>query len=93
MKAGVVALLNLILSIYFIVPAAAQYEDDIVVERLMTADEVMLMGTMSGPIAITHIDNQPIGGTTGDIGPVTKRLKELYTQAMVQEKNLFDILN
>ena len=67
------------------------HEDDIVVERLMTADEVMLMGTMSGPIAITHIDNQPIGGTTGDIGPVTKRLKELYSQAMVQEKNLFDI--
>jgi len=43
----------------------------------------------SGPIAITHIDKKPIGD--GNIGPVTKRLKELYNQAMVDEANLYDI--
>jgi branched-chain amino acid aminotransferase len=64
-------------------------EDDITVERLMDADEVMIMGTMSGPIAITHVDGKVIGN--GEIGPVTTRLKALYNEAMTDEKNLFDI--
>eukprot|EP00040_Diaphanoeca_grandis_P022257 m.119281 g.119281 ORF g.119281 m.119281 type:complete len:317 (-) comp28721_c0_seq1:389-1339(-) len=63
-------------------------EDDIVLERLFDADEVMVLGTMSGPIAITHVDDKPIG--TAEIGPLTTRLKELYTHALVDEKNLFD---
>ena len=68
------------------------HEDDILVERLYAADEVMVMGTMSGPIAITHVDGKPIGGgLVGEIGPITKRLKELYNEAMTQEENLFDI--
>ena len=64
-------------------------EEDINVERLFNADEVMIMGTMSGPIAITHVDDRPIG--TGDIGPVTTTLKRLYVQSMKDEKNLYDI--
>jgi branched-chain amino acid aminotransferase len=65
-------------------------EDDISPERLFDADEVMIMGTMSGPIAITHVDDKPIGGT-GELGPLTKRLKSLYMEAMTKEENLFDI--
>jgi branched-chain amino acid aminotransferase len=64
-------------------------EDDITVDRLMDADEVMIMGTMSGPISITHVDGKVIGN--GEIGPVTTQLKELYNQAMTDEENLFDI--
>ena len=66
------------------------HEDDIGLERLFDADEVMVMGTMSGPIAITHVDGKPIG-KSGEIGPVTTRLKQLYTEEMTKEKNLFDI--
>jgi len=65
-------------------------EEDIAADRLFEADEVMILGTMSGPIAITHVDGRPIGGT-GEIGPVTVRLKELYCEAMVKEENLYDI--
>ena len=65
------------------------HEEDIKVERLFDADEVMIMGTMSGPIAITHVDDRPIG--TGDIGPVITHLKRLYVEAMEDEKNLYDI--
>lgn len=64
-------------------------EDDITVERLMDADEVMIMGTMSGPIAITHVDGKVIAN--GEIGPFTTHLKALYNEAMTDEKNLFDI--
>lgn len=64
-------------------------EDDIALERLFDADEVMIMGTMSGPVAITHVDDKPIG--SGGIGPVTTRLKGLYVEAMTQEENLFDV--
>jgi branched-chain amino acid aminotransferase len=65
------------------------HEDDIVAARMFDADEVMVMGTMSGPIAITHVDDKSIG--SGEIGPVTKRLKVLYNEAMIKEENLFDI--
>lgn len=65
------------------------HEQDIVVERMFEADEVMVMGTMSGPIAITHVDDKIIG--SGEIGPMTTKLKALYNEAMVDEKNLFDI--
>lgn len=68
------------------IPAA---EDDVAVARLFAADEVMVLGTMSGPIAITHVDDRPIG--SGGIGPVTARLKGLYVEAMTREENLFDV--
>lgn len=64
-------------------------EDDIVPERVFDADEVMILGTMSGPISITHVDGEPIGN--GELGPITKRLKSLYVETMTKEKNLFDI--
>jgi len=66
-------------------------EDNISVERLFDADEVMIMGTMSGPIAITEIDGKSIAN--GEIGPVTTKLKLLYNEAMTKEENLFDIFN
>lgn len=65
------------------------HEDDINSERLFDADEVMVMGTMSGPIAITHVDDKPIGNA--QFGQVTRELKVLYDKALYAEENLFDI--
>lgn len=47
------------------------------------------MGTMSGPIGITQVDQTTIG--SGKVGPITHKLAELYTAAMSDENNLFDI--
>mmetsp|Transcript_48927 Transcript_48927/g.72721 ORF Transcript_48927/g.72721 Transcript_48927/m.72721 type:complete len:316 (-) Transcript_48927:61-1008(-) len=65
------------------------HEDDIVLDRVLDADEVMIMGTMSGPIGITQVDGKTIG--CGTVGPLTIRLKDLYGKAMLDEKHLFDI--
>ena len=65
------------------------HEDDISLERLLAADEVMGMGTMSGPFGIVEIDGRAVG--TGEVGPLTKRLKDGYERAMTRERNLFDI--
>uniref|UniRef100_A0A7S4JBX9 Branched-chain-amino-acid transaminase n=1 Tax=Odontella aurita TaxID=265563 RepID=A0A7S4JBX9_9STRA len=64
-------------------------EDDIALERVVGADELFIMGTMSGPIGITHLDGKAIG--VGEVGPVTSRLKELYKKATTDESNLFDV--
>ena len=66
-------------------------EDDITLARLMDADEVMIMGTMSGPIPCTSIDGKPVG--QGEVGPITKRLKALYDKELVKEENLFDVFD
>jgi len=67
------------------------HEDDINLERLYGADEVMIMGTMSGPIGITQVDDKVIGN--GEVGPVTTRLKKLYMDSMNDESNLYDIFS
>jgi len=64
-------------------------KDDIKMARMFEADEVMIMGTMSGPIAITEVDGKKIGN--GQIGEVTKRLSELYGVAMTKDENLTNI--
>jgi branched-chain amino acid aminotransferase len=69
------------------------HEEDIQVNRLYDADEVMIMGTMSGPIAITHVDGFPIGNANDQVGPVTTTLKRLYIEAMLHDENLFDIFH
>jgi len=65
-------------------------EDDISPERMFEAEELMILGTMSGPIAITHVDDKTIG--TGELGPLTTRLKALYVEAMTKEENLLIFL-
>ena len=66
-------------------------EEDIAADRLFGVDEVMILGTMSGTVAITHVDGRPIGATV-EIGTVTVRLKELYCEAMLKEENSYDFL-
>jgi len=44
--------------------------------ELYVADEVFLCGTGVQMVAIVEIDHRPVG--TGSMGPVTRRLRELY---------------
>jgi len=46
--------------------------------ELYTADEAFFTGTYAGVVPIVEIDNRKIG--TGEVGPITARLQELYQQ-------------
>ena len=52
-------------------------EKEITVEELLAADECFLTGTAAEIIAVTRIDNRPIGK---GVGPVTKKLFEAFRQ-------------
>jgi len=54
-------------------------ERSIVRSELYLADEVFFTGTYAGVVPIVEIDNRTVG--TGEVGPVTSRLKELYSEA------------
>lgn len=66
------------------------YEADITADQVRGADEVFLMGTMSGPVGAIQLDGRPIG--TGSVGAVTLRLYERYKQALLDPAQGFDIL-
>jgi branched-chain amino acid aminotransferase len=48
--------------------------------ELYVADEVLLCGTGAQVSPVTSIDHRPVG--SGEVGPVTLRLKELYFDAV-----------
>jgi branched-chain amino acid aminotransferase len=54
------------------------------------ADELFIMGTMSGPVAVTELDGRQVGD--GKIGPVTSRLYELYRAATLDPDQSYPIL-
>lgn len=47
--------------------------------ELYAADEVFLTGTAVEVAPVTRIDHRPVG--TGEIGPVTRRIREVYARA------------
>jgi branched-chain amino acid aminotransferase len=51
-------------------------ERDVSLSEMYAADEVFCTGTMGEIAGITEIDGRVIGG--GEIGPVTKRIAEIY---------------
>lgn len=59
----------------------AACEADLTPADVAGADELMILGTMSGPVPVTTLDGQPIGD--GQAGPVTRRLSELYAAAQL----------
>ncbi len=65
-------------------------EADISNEDVNHADEIFIMGTMSGPVAVTTLDGDPVG--SGRIGPVTRRLYDLYAAATMDERQSYPIL-
>ncbi len=67
----------------------AAEEADITPDEIRAADEMFLMGTMSGPVAAISLDGKPVG--SGEVGPVTLRLCDLYSQALVDPAHGFDL--
>jgi branched-chain amino acid aminotransferase len=65
-------------------------EADISSAEVQDADELFIMGTMSGPVAVTKLDGHPVGD--GRIGPVTTRIYDLYAAATMDEGQSYPIL-
>jgi len=53
------------------------HQADLSLTQLYTADEVFCTGTMGEIAGVTRIDDRPIG--TGEPGPMTARIAELYS--------------
>jgi branched-chain amino acid aminotransferase len=58
-------------------------ETDLTVNDFYSADEVFCTGTMGELAAVTSLDGKTIG--SGEIGPVTRRLTELFRQRTENE--------
>ena len=58
-------------------------ETDLSVVDIYSANEMFCTGTMGELAAVTKIDNRQIGD--GKVGPMTKRLSNLYTQRTANE--------
>ena len=58
-------------------------ETDLILDDVYAADEMFCTGTMGELAGVTKIDNRTIGD--GRIGPMTKRLSELYARRTADE--------
>src|SRR5256885_6529435 len=58
-------------------------ETDLILNDVYGADEMFCTGTMGELAAVTNVDNRVIGD--GRIGPMTKRLSELYVRRTADE--------
>src|SRR5437773_6231311 len=58
-------------------------ETDLSVVDIYAAEEMFCTGTMGELVAVTKIDNRQIGD--GKVGPMTKRLSDLYSQRTATE--------
>ncbi|HXE58662.1 MAG TPA: aminotransferase class IV [Gemmatimonadales bacterium] len=58
-------------------------ERDIALSELYRADEVFCTGTMGEIAGVTRVDGRTIG--TGEVGPVTRRLSQLYAELTARE--------
>ena len=65
-------------------------EADISSSDVAEADEVMLLGTMSGPVAVVNLDGDTIGD--GQVGEFTKRIYTLYAQALLDPAQGYQIV-
>jgi branched-chain amino acid aminotransferase len=58
-------------------------EKDLSLEDVYGADEMFCTGTMGELAGVTRVDNRRIGD--GEVGPMTKRLSELYARRTTTE--------
>jgi len=66
-------------------------EADIPRADVDAADELFIMGTMSGPVAVCELDGRPVG--RGQIGPVTRKLYDLYAATLRDPAQGFPIVD
>ena len=64
-------------------------ETDLSNDQVQSADEIFIMGTMSGPVGVTELDGKVIGNK--QVGPVTRNLMDLYHEATLDPKHSFPI--
>jgi branched-chain amino acid aminotransferase len=62
---------------------------DLSLAQMYTADEVFCTGTMGEIAAVTQIDGRTIG--SGEVGPLTRRMAELYRDHAVAEGVALDL--
>ena len=67
----------------------AAREADITREEVAAADELMVLGTMSGPVPVVRLDGEKVG--TGGCGELTKRISALYARAQQDPLQGFEI--
>src|SRR5436853_7771810 len=58
-------------------------ETDLLLHNVYGADEMFCTGTMGELAAVTNVDNRVIGD--GRVGPITKRLSDLYARRTARE--------
>ena len=66
-------------------------EADLTPQEVAQADELMILGTMSGPVPVVNLDGKPLGD--GKVGAFTGRLSKLYAQAQLDPAQSFDIFS
>ena len=66
-------------------------EADLTSENIEQADEIMLLGTMSGPVGAVTIDQKQVG--SGVVGPVTRRLQHQYQQMLMDPQQGYAIFD
>ena len=66
-------------------------EADLTPRDIEQADEIMLLGTMSGPVGAVSLDQKPVGG--GAVGPVTRQLQHQYQQMLMDPHHGYPIFD
>ena len=66
-------------------------EADLTPEAIEEADEIMLLGTMSGPVGAVSLDQKTVG--SGVVGPVTQRLQHQYQQMLIDPHHGYPIFD
>ena len=66
-------------------------EADLTQDDIEQADEIMLLGTMSGPVGVVSLDQKPVG--SGVVGPVTRRLQHQYQRMLMDPHHGYPIFD
>jgi len=66
-------------------------EADLTPEQVAAADELMILGTMSGPVPVVRLDGSPVGN--GKVGALTRQLTQLYVAQLNSPAQGFDIFS
>ena len=66
-------------------------ETDLTPRDVEQANEIMLLGTMSGPVGAVSLDQKPV--SSGAVGPVTRQLQHQYQQMLMDPHHGYPIFD